>query len=63
MATNTAPRSSNTAQLDTDDRFLADRYTDRISRGLTEAIELIRADAKRDTQVYLDEVVTPFGGE
>ena len=31
--------------------------------GLSEAIRKIHADARQATQIYLAEVVTPFGGE
>ena len=33
------------------------------ARGLTEAVRRIQLDSKREVQVYLDEVITPFGGE
>jgi hypothetical protein len=32
-------------------------------RGLSEAVRRIQLDSKREVQVYLDEVITPYGGE
>ena len=59
MLTDTAKRSQEQTTVTEPQCVVKETPT----RGLSEAIRRIQTDARLNAQLYLDEVITPFGGE